>query len=279
MHNSTSFLDVINQYIASGNIVLPVFSSAALRIQQELVKKEPDMKAVEGILSGDQSLSSQVLQMANSAFYHGLIEILTVRAAIVRLGMQEVGRLVLLVASRNQFRSKDKDFNVLMKQLWQHAVGCALGVKWLAKRCKFDELEKHAFFAGLFHDIGKLFVLMVVDQMKEKDKNLPITQALLTESMATLHAEQGYNLMRQWNMPEEYCIITRDHHKKDYDSKNYLLILVRLADMTCLKLGIGLAKDDSLVLSASEEAHQLNLTEIDLAELEIVLEDTAILAG
>ena len=62
MHNSTSFLDVINQYIASGNIVLPVFSSAALRIQQELVKKEPDMKAVEGILSGDQSLSSQVLR-------------------------------------------------------------------------------------------------------------------------------------------------------------------------------------------------------------------------
>jgi HD-like signal output (HDOD) protein len=279
MQKSPSFLEVINQYIESGNIVLPVFSSAALRIQQELVKKEPDMKAVEGILAGDQSLSSQVLQMANSAFYHGLVEILTVRAAVVRLGMQEVGRLALLVASRNQFRSKDKDLNVLMKQLWQHSVGCALGVKWLARRCKFDELENQAFFAGLFHDIGKLFVLMVVDQMKEKDKTLPVTQALLMESMAALHAEQGYKLMRQWNMPEEYCIVTRDHHRKDYDSKNYLLVMARLADMACFKLGIGLARDASLVLSAREEAHQLNLTEIDLAELEIILEDTAILAG
>ncbi len=279
MQTNASFLDVINQYVESGNVVLPVLSSAALRIQQELVKKEPDLKVVEGVLSGDQSLSSQVLQMANSAFYHGLVEILTVRAAIIRLGMQEVGRLALLVASRNQFRSKDKDLNVLMKQLWQHAVGCALGVQWLAKRCKFDELERHAFFAGLFHDIGKLFVLMVVDQMKEKDKDLPITHALLMESMNSLHAEQGYKLMRQWNMPEEYCIVTRDHHRKDYDSKNYLLVLVRLANMTCLKLGIGLVKDESLVLSAREEAHQLNLTEIDLAELEIILEDTAILAG
>ena len=255
MQKSTSFLDVINQYIAAGNVVLPVFSSAALRIQQELVKKEPDLKVVEGILSGDQSLSSQVLQLANSAFYHGLVEILTVRAAIIRLGMQEVGRLALLVASRNQFRSKDRDFNVLMKQMWQHAVGCALGVKWLAKRCKFEELENHAFFAGLFHDIGKLFVLMVVDQMKEKDKQLSVTHALLLESMASLHAEQGYNLMRQWNMPEDYCIVARDHHKKDYDSKNYLLILVRLADMACLKLGIGMVKDESIVLSAREEAH------------------------
>ena len=279
MQTNASFLDVINQYVESGNVVLPVLSSAALRIQQELVKKEPDLKVVEGVLSGDQSLSSQVLQMANSAFYHGLVEILTVRAAIIRLGMQEVGRLALLVASRNQFRSKDKDLNVLMKQLWQHAVGCALGVQWLAKRCKFDELERHAFFAGLFHDIGKLFVLMVVDQMKEKDKDLPITHALLMESMNSLHAEQGYKLMRQWNMPEEYCIVTRDHHRKDYDSKNYLLVLVRLANMTCLKLGIGLVKDESLVLSAREEAHQLNLSEIDLAELEIILEDTAILAG
>ena len=279
MPKSLSFLDAINQYLQSGNVVLPVFSSAALRIQQELVKKEPDVKVVEGILSGDQSLSSQVLQMANSAFYHGLVEILTVRAAVVRLGMQEVGRLALLVASRNQFRSKDKEFNVLMKQLWQHSVGCALGVKWLARRCKFDELENHAFFAGLFHDIGKLFILMVVDQMKEKDKHLPVTQALLMESMATLHAEQGYKLMQQWNMPEEYCIVTRDHHRKDYDGKNYLLVMVRLADMACLKLGIGLARDQSLVLSAREEAHQLNLSEIDLAELEIVLEDTAILAG
>ncbi|MFH0780675.1 MAG: HDOD domain-containing protein [Pseudomonadota bacterium] len=279
MQTNMSFLDVINQYIAAGNVVLPVLSTAALRIQQELVKKEPDMKVVEGLLSGDQSLSSQVLQMANSAFYHGLAEILTVRAAIVRLGMQEVGRLALLVASRNQFRSKDKDLNVQMKKLWQHSVGCALGVKWLAKRCKFDELENHAFFAGLFHDIGKLFVLMVVDQMREKDKNLPVTHAFLIESMASLHAVQGYNLMKQWNMPEEYCVVARDHHVKDFDRKNSLLVLIRLADSACLRLGIGLGRDESLVLSTMEEARQLNLAEIDLAELEIFLEDTAILAG
>ncbi len=279
MQQRPSFLEVINRYIESGNVVLPVFSSAALRIQQELVKKQPDLKVVEGLLTRDQSLSSQILQMANSAFYHGLVEILTVRAAIVRLGMQEVGRLALLVASRNQFRSKDPTLNLLMKQLWQHSVGSALGVRWLARRCKFDELEPHAFFAGLFHDIGKLFVLMVVDQMREKDKNLPVTPALLMESMATLHAEQGYKLMKQWNMPDEYCVIARDHHRNDYDDKNYLLVLVRLANLACKKLGIGLEKDDTIVLSAREEAHLLNLSEIDLAELEILLEDTAILAG
>ncbi|MCK5515470.1 MAG: HDOD domain-containing protein [Desulfobulbaceae bacterium] len=279
MQKNLSFVDVIKQYIEAGNIVLPVLSSAAMRVQQELVKKEPEMKVLEGIISKDQSLSSQVLQMANSAFYHGLVEVKTIRAAVVRLGMREVGRITLLAASKNQFRSKNKALNIIMHRLWQHSVGCALGVQWLSKRCKFEELECHAFFAGLFHDIGKLFVLMVIDQMKEKNKDLPLTQSLLMEAMIVLHTQQGYNLMKQWNMPEEYSVIARDHHNQDFDSKNDLLVLVRLSNMACHKLGIGLKKEPSLVLSAGEEALHLNLSEIDLAELEILLEDTAILAG
>lgn len=279
MQKNLSFVDVIKKYIEAGNIVLPVLSSAAMMIQQELVKKEPEIKVLEGIISKDQSLSSQVLQLANSAFYHGLVEVKTIRAAVVRLGMREVGRITLLAASKNQFQSKNKVLNIIMNKLWQHSVGCALGAQWLSKRCKYEELESHAFFAGLFHDIGKLFVLMVIDQMKEKNKDLPLTQALLLEAMTVLHAQQGHNLMKQWNMPEEYCVITRDHHNHDFDSKNDLLLLVRLSNMACHKLCIGLKKEPSLVLSASEEAQQLNVSEIDLAELEILLEDTSILAG
>ncbi|TKB22956.1 HDOD domain-containing protein, partial [Desulfopila sp. IMCC35006] len=84
--------------------------------------------------------------------------------------------------------------------------GCALGVQWLSKRCKLDEFKSHAFFAGLFHDVGKLFVLMVADQLKQKDKNLSITNELIMEAMNLLHTEQGYSLMKQWNLPEEYCV-------------------------------------------------------------------------
>ncbi|MCP4339032.1 MAG: HDOD domain-containing protein [Desulfobulbaceae bacterium] len=279
MQKNLSFLDVITQYIEAGNVVLPVLSSVAMRVQQELVKKEPEIKILKSLISQDQSLSSQVLQMANSAFYHGLVEIKTIEAAIIRLGMREVGRITLLAATKNQFRSTNKSLNAIMHKLWQHSVGCALGVQWLSKRCKLEELQKHAFFAGLFHDVGKLFVLMMIEQMKEKNKDLPLTHDLLMEAMTVLHAEQGYNLMKQWNLPEEYCVTTRDHHKKDLDDKNLLLLMVRISDMACLKLGIGVTKEPSLVLSACEEAQLLNLSEIDLAELEISLEDTAILAG
>ncbi len=277
MQKQVSFIEVIKQHIEEGDVVLPVFNSAAMKVQQELVKKEPDMRVLENAITTDQSLSSLVLQMANSSFYRGLVEVLTVKAAIVRLGMREVGRISLLVASKNQFRSGDKRLNWIMRKLWQHSVGCALGAKWLTKRCKLDELESHAFFAGLLHDVGKLLVLMVVEQMRKKDPKLPVTDALLLEAMASLHAQQGYSLMKLWNMPEPYCIVARDHHKDDYDNTNDMLILVRIANMMCNKVGIGLRKDATLMVSALEETHHFNLTEIDLAEMEIVLEDTTIL--
>lgn len=279
MTKELSFIETIKQHIESGEMVLPVFNNSAMRIQRELVKKETDIRVVEQILSSDQSLSSQVLKLANSSFYKGLTEILTIKAAIIRLGMQEIGRICLLASSGNQFRSSDKSLNIIMKKLWQHSVGCAIGAHWLAKRCKLDDIAGHAFFAGLLHDVGKLFVLLVLEQLKKEGRAVDFTEALLFEAMNTLHTEQGYNLMQQWNMPAAYCTVARAHHDANFNEKNTLLLLIKVSNMVCRTLGIGTETDEDLVPSATLEASLLNLTEIDLAELEIKLEDISALSG
>jgi HD-like signal output (HDOD) protein len=274
---SISFVDEIELVINSGEVSLPVFNPTAIRVQQELIKKEPDSRVIEQLITGDQSLSSQVLRMANSAFYRGLTKIMTVKAAIVRLGMREIGRIVLLSASQNQFRSSDPAINGIMKKLWQHSAGCALAANWLAKRCKFADLSSQAFFAGLLHDVGKLFVLMVIEQVKKKNKKIAMTDALLLEAIDTLHSRQGYILMQKWHMPDQYCLIVRDHHEPEVDAKDYLLLIVRLADLACRKLGIALSPEPSINLAATVEAGVFGLTEVDLAELEVMLEDTGML--
>ncbi|MDX9834789.1 MAG: HDOD domain-containing protein, partial [Desulfobulbus sp.] len=151
-----SLIDVINRFIVSDTITLPVFNSAATRLQMELVRQEPDLRVIEQVINSDQALSSQVLKIANSAFYRGLSEVGTVRAAIMRLGMREIGRIVFLVASRQHFRSSDNAIAMIMKKLWQHSVGCAYGTAWLARRCVDGVEQSQAFFGGLFHDVGKL---------------------------------------------------------------------------------------------------------------------------
>jgi len=274
-----SLIDVINRCIESDAVSLPVFNSASARIQQEMAKIEPSLQVLERVITSDQALSSQVLKIANSPFYRGLAEIGTVRSAVMRLGMKEVEQIVLLATSRQHFTSKDRAISLLMKKLWQHAVGCAYGTVWLAKRHTYGVDQSQAFFGGLFHDVGKLLILVIIEHVKRKNSALKITDGLLLEAMAKLHAREGNKLLRQWNMPDCFCVVARDHHAVEIDDKNTLLLLVRMANLVCHKLGIGLIADPSLVLPATVEANLLNLSEIDLAELEIALEDTAVLSS
>lgn len=274
-----SLIDVINRCIESDSVILPVFNTAAARIQQEMARTEPSLQVLERVITSDQALSTQVLKIANSPFYRGLAEVGTIRAAVMRLGMKEIEQIVLLATSRQHFISKDKAISLLMKKLWQHAVGCAYGTVWLAKRHTYGIDQSQAFFGGLFHDVGKLLILVVIEHVKRENRALKITDGLLLEAMAKLHAREGNKLLRQWNMPDAYCLIARDHHAVEIDDKNTLLLLVRMANLTCHKLGIGLVEDSSLVLPATVEANLLNLSEIDLAELEIALEDTAVLSN
>lgn len=273
MSDAMSFIDEIEQYIGSGRATLPVFNPMAQQVQQELVKREPDTAVLERLLIRDQALASEILRLANSPCYRGLAEIKTVKAAIVRLGLQEVCRIALLAATKNQFHSRDRNLQQLVKRLWQHSAGCALAANWLARRCKYEDLIGQAFFAGLLHDIGKLAILMVVEQIKLHQKK-GMTESLLQEMVDTLHTRQGYALMSAWNMPQQYCLVVRDHHETEIDARDSLLLVVRMADLVCHKLAIGLHGAGDLDLAATREAHLLDLSEIDLAELEIKLEDT-----
>ena len=277
MAQQESFIEIIDKHLASSKARLPVFNTTALRIQQEIAKPEPDIRLVERLIISDQSLTAKVLSVSNSSFYKGLNQVATVRNAIVRLGINEVSNIVMLVTHENNFRSKDPLVHGVMRALWRHSVGCAMGSNWLAKHCGLHGLAHEAFFAGLLHDVGKLFILNVIDELKNSaDLDIQPSDALLIEAMDSLHANHGYLLMMRWNLPEKYCDVVRDHHHEQLDSKNMLQILVRLADKACLKLGIGMVKDPALVLGATPEAEALHISEVDLARLEIKLEDSQV---
>lgn len=277
MRQETSFIEIVDRHLTSSDANLPVFNTTALRIQQEIAKEEPDLRLIEKLIVSDQSLTAKVLSVSNSSFYKGLQQVSTVRNAIVRLGINEVSNIVMLVTHEHNFRSKDPFVHDIMRKLWRHSVGCAIGSNWLAKQCGLHALAHEAFFAGLLHDVGMLFILTVIDDLKHSNElRTQPSDALLVEAMNTLHTNHGHSLMSHWNLPAKYSAIARDHHEEEFDSNNLLLALVRLADKACCKLGIGLDEEPSLVLVATPEAEILHISEVDLARMEIMLEDSQV---
>ncbi len=272
------FKEIVEEYLASSDMQLPPFDKTAFQIQQEITKAEPSIQKVESLVEVDQALTAQMLKMANTAFFRGLSKVETVRDTIVRLGLQQVSHIVMLVTQKKIFKSKDAYIQELMEKLWRHSVGTAMGSAWLAKKCGYHQLTNQAFVAGLLHDIGKLFLLTVIELVREeKGSDFDPSKAFFIDVMDNLHTDQGYALTQNWNLPEAYCIVARDHHTDNFDSRNVLLLMVRVVDRACNKMGIGMVEPTDHILVTLPEAAALGLSEVALAELEIMLEDAPIL--
>ena len=280
MEAECSLVGMIDRYVTSKTVKLPAFNATALRIQREVAKEEPDSRLIEKLIVSDQSLTGEVLRVSNSSFYKGLTQVATVRDAIIRMGNIEVSNIVSMVALQHNFRSKNQNIHKTMEKLWRHSVGCAIGANWLARQTGFQALAHETFIAGLLHDVGKLYVLKVLDDMKATGeiKNLP-SDRVIDELMQQLHTDQGYAIMTHWNLPEKYCRVARDHHLTEIGGNNALLVMVRMANQVCHKMGIGLIEDPSIVLMETPEAAQLQLSEMDLARLEVRLEDSQVVSG
>ena len=267
-------IELINEHLQGDLQGLPVFNSVAVKLQQMLAGRNFKIDDVIEMISEDQSLASQVLKVANSSYYAGLSSIATIKDAVVRLGAQEVANMVMMASQFELYRSENEYLNGSMQKLWTHSLACATGAKWLAKKTGYINLAAESFMGGLLHDIGQLALLKVLDDIqRNKESKAAFSDTLINEILFRMHEDVGYRLMKSWSLPEVYCSIAVNHHKEDFDGNDILLVIVRLSDKACKKIGKSAHPDPSLSLISSTEAQFLGLKEMTLAELEITVED------
>lgn len=268
MHNQEKIFAQLNKSLEAEDGNLPIFSAVSMRLQLELIKEEPDLKLVARLISEDQSLASTILKLANSCLLGGITQITTAQAAIMRLGMEEIMHVVCVNLNNNLFSSPDPQIDELMKKLWSHSVASAYGAAMLAGMLECGVVREEAFSAGLFHDIGKLLILKVIEKKKKYYKVLDMSREDLLESIAKLHAKHGFLLMERMKLPKMYPTVARDHHQKKFDPNNLLVVIVRLANLICHKLGIGIIHEPEIDILATEEAIVLKLNATALFKLE-----------
>jgi len=269
------FVEAVKEQLESETLNLPVFHPIAIKLQGILASKDFTIDQVVALIIKDQALTSQILRLANSAFFSGLAKVTTITDAVVRLGAREIASVAMLASQQGSYNSFTlPELKNHSQLLWRHAIGCAIGTRWLCERSGYKQLAQEGFIAGLLHDIGSLLILKVLEGilLAEADQK-GVSRELTCEIMAAMHTDSGYQLMQKWNLPELYCVIVRDHHNEQSDTSNVLLSLVRLVDHTCRKLGLGSPAEPNLMLAATFEAQGMGIKEIMLAELEIMIED------
>ncbi len=266
--------EVIREMIDADRVRLPVHPKISQQVTKCLESEGAESGQLWTLVGHDPALLCNLFRAANSSFFAGLHKTLSVDEAVTRLGSSKASQVIERACREGEGCPQGTLMPRYMPSLWQHARGCALGARWLAKRCGYQDLAEQAYLAGLLHDVGKQFLLSALEEVTSCGEfGITLSDQLIKEVIATMHVEQGLRLFEEWKLPEIYKEVVADHHDDELDTQNIVVALVRLANKGCRKAGLGLSRDQDLVLPTSREAQFLGIDEIVLAEFEIMLED------
>lgn len=266
-------MDLINQRIASGEVELPVFDDIALQIDREVRENKLDADLICKIIEEDQVLVADLLRMANSSFFSGMSPVSCLKEAAVRLGVRQIASIVFSVSQKRLYSASKGVFKSRLKDLWVHTSAVSMGARWLAANVGYRNRADEAFVAGLLHDIGKLSLLCVLEDLIVSEE-LQLSDDDVNGVLLQMHCEHGAMLLTQWNLPESFKTIVLQQDDEKPDLHNELLCMIRLVDKACIQEGIADMKYDEVIdLASMPEVQALSLTARDLDELRAVLQE------
>ncbi len=257
---------------------IPTISAIFKKLIDLLESEDCSAKELSDLISQDQSITSLILKLVNSAFYGHMREITSLHQAIVILGLNTV-KSIALGASLFKSDSKRKDKYTLDKnQLWFHSLGTATTCKIIAKKIGYKDIEE-AFAAGLLHDVGMVvFDAFFREEFKEvllmaSEKNLHILKAE-KDILNISHDEAGQILLTKWKLPLAIASAIGGHHDIKKVEKKYqkLTCIVHLSNIIVKKLKIGSSGDKRIPQLNRNSAKVIGLSPKDVEQ---VMRETA----
>lgn len=215
---------------------LPPFPAIGARVAELLANELTSFYDVADILETDAALSAEVLRLANSPLTGVRYEITSVMQAIAVLGSRRIAALIVTLSLSKLVRRAGE--SEALRRLWRHNLACALAARRFAELQSRDSTQ--AYYAGLFHDIGRLALLAQQPSLYD--------QALLSgddidemerRHFGIDHCEAGAWVIEQWKLPEAFIEVVLRHPNPGRDCSD-LTLMVSLACQVADRLGFSL---------------------------------------
>jgi HD-like signal output (HDOD) protein len=224
----TRFLQQLAQDLNSKNIELPSFPDVVVNIRTALQDPSCTSEQLAGVVRTDAVLVARLLMAANSAFHNRAgIEILDLNLAISRLGFEVVRNTAITLAVEQIFNaSQHSELRDSMKTLWSNSLSLASMCFVIAHHS--SELNAdNAYLCGLFHEVGKLYILTRARTFPDLLGNPKSLDTVLEQWYPTV----GKSIVESWGFPAEIAdsLDIEEHLNNNADSPATLVDVVHAA--------------------------------------------------
>ena len=245
-------------------LTIEAMPAVAAKAAGLLLDQDSDIADIVKTIEYDPGLASNLLRMANSAYYGFRDPISSIRDAMVRLGTDQIYKMIVSWGFSPMVQQSVPGYGLAPGKLWEHSIGVAVGAEQLASDLHLVPPD-HAFTAGLLHDIGKIalgaFVEVDIDSILEIVNQHKVSFEVAEQQVLGIdHAEAGAALLEHWNLPQGVVEATRWHHQPDsFEEESLVVDLVHVADTMCLMGGIGAGIEGTDYYTSRKTASRLHL--------------------
>lgn len=267
----------VKEAVTAENFEIPLLPHVATQVLQLANNPNAGFTEIEKLLKQDQILTTHLIKTANSAYYRGISEVVSLRDAMSRIGLKTLKDVVFSLSLHSKV-FKVKAYEPVLKEIWTHSVAAAGIAQILAQYAGLN--AENAFVAGLVHDIGKPVLVQVVSSWEQEllkpkaespeDKKIRLWgNAAEKEALAKLnqkpsaeklhsvfeevllptvfddyHTQVGALVAAKWKLPKEIFESIRWHHNpKESQSDSKMIQLIYLSNKLCHHFGYGHTED------------------------------------
>jgi HD-like signal output (HDOD) protein len=229
---------------------LPAIPEVASKVMNMVNDPDISFKKIAEEISRDQSMTTNILKLCNSAYFSKGKEITSIDRAIVTLGLKEVKDIVIVIAAKPVLDKPVIGYDLAKGDLWLQGLVVATISKNIALMKKRKDLADVVFTGGLIHNVGKVVLaLYVQNTFKEilelvESKNIPFSNAE-REIMGFDHQEVGEKVLDKWKFPPVLKAIVRHYKNPDNapDEFKTEVSVVHIAHNISLMAGVGIGSD------------------------------------
>lgn len=200
------FLDHVQEELDANRLVLPTLPDVALKVRDAVAKGETTSQELADMIVTDAALSARLMQVANSPLYRGAVEVNNIQMAVTRLGSNTIRTLITSLVMQQMFTPTTELLDDYFRETWEQGVNVSAICRALASFVPHLNPDE-AMLAGLVHQIGKLPILMLVEDIPEfRD-----SPSRLNKLLEKAHPAIGKIIMDTWDFPEELKLVASEY--------------------------------------------------------------------